>query len=235
MRLPEESRSMRPLVFTLPVTLALALTAAPALADEKCSGEVTAAFAKQAAAPKFRTIMTHPVEEGTVERTMNLVRPNRFHTKTIAPQIAGHMETISIGQWAWSSDGESWQEIKPNIAKMIELDVAAMSAPAKVSANFSCLGTVNYEAKDYAGYRADPGKGDDGVELAATVYVDAASGLPMFNIVAPVAGEGPSRLKAVYSYGDDITVEAPAGFAMPAAKKPDAAPAAAAPAPEKKD
>ena len=186
------------------VVLALATSAAPALADEKCTGEVAAAFTKQAAAPKFRTVMSHPVEEGIVERTLNLVRPNRMHSITNAPQIAGHIETISIGQWAWTSDGESWEEMKPNVAKVIEMDVARMSAPAAVNANFTCLGKVAYEGKDYAGYRADPGKGDDGAELAATVYVDEATGLPAYNIVAPTA-DGKPRLKAAYAYGDDIT------------------------------
>lgn len=213
------------------LALALAATTVPALADEKCSGEVAAAFTKQAAAPKFRTVMTHPVEGGVVERILNLVRPNRLHSITNAPQIAGHIETISIGQWAWSSDGESWEEMKPNIAKMIEMDVAKMAAPAAVSANFSCLGKVNFEGKDYAGYRADPGKGDDGIELAATVYLDEATGLPAYNIVAPTSGDGSPRLKAMYGYGDDISVEAPEGFAVPAAKTEGApAPAAAPPA-----
>ncbi len=215
---------MRPVVFAF----SLVAAAVPALADEKCSSEVAAAFAKQAEAPKMRTIMVHPGGEGTVTRTISLVRPDRIHVITDAPhEQAGHMETISIGKWAWGSESDgSWSEHKPNVAKVIEMDVQKMSAPAAVSANFTCLGPQNYEGKDYVGYRADPGKGDDGVELAATIYVDAATGRPAYNIVAPTAGGNP-RLKASYSYGDDISVEVPEGFTPKADAAAPNAPAVA--------
>jgi hypothetical protein len=198
--------------------------AAPALADEACTGAVKAAFAKQAEAPRMRTVMNHAGGEGSVTRTINLIRPDRLHMITEAPhEEAGRLETISIGKWAWGAESDgSWTEHKPNVAQMIQLDVQRMSAAPEVSANFSCLGKVAFEGKDYIGYRADPGKGEDGVELAATIYVSEASGLPELNVVAPTTGEGPPRLKAVYSYGDDIAVEAPAGFAMPAEKSRDA-------------
>ena len=221
---------MRSVVFAV----ALVTAAAPALADEKCTGELAAAFTKQSQSPKMRTIMTHPGGEGTVTRSILLVRPDRLHTITDAPhEAAGHVETISIGQWAWGSDSDgSWTEHKPNVAQMIALDVAKMAAPQTVGANFSCLGKVAFEGKDYTGYRADPGKGEDGVELAATVYVDVATGMPAHNIVAPTSGGGPNRLKAAYTYDDDIAVEAPDGFAKPVERKTDAAaPAAPAAAP----
>lgn len=200
--------------------LVLAAATAPALADEKCTKEVADAFAKQGQTPKMRTVMTHAGGEGTVTRTITLVRPNRMHAVTEAPhEEAGRIETISIGKWAWGSDSDGgWSEHKPNIARMIEMDVEKMAAPQTVGANFSCLGAVNVEGKDYTGYRADPGKGDDGVELAATIYVEPASGLPALNIVAPTAG-GDARLRAVYTYGDDIVVEPPAGFVTPKEEK----------------
>ncbi|MGQ0671689.1 MAG: hypothetical protein ACT4N2_02250 [Hyphomicrobium sp.] len=209
----------------LSVVAALAMVAGPAVADEKCTGEVAAAFAKQATTPQMRTIITHPAEGGAVTRTISLVRPNRLHMVTDAPQQeAGHLETISIGKWAWGSDGQDdWTEHKPNVAQMIGLDVERMAAPATVSANFTCLGKVSYEGKDWTGYRADPGPGDDGVELAATVYVDEASGLPGYNIVAPTAGDAAPRLKTVYSYGDDIVVNPPPGFGEPSGDKSGAA------------
>jgi hypothetical protein len=218
---------MRSLTLGLALGSALALAATPAHADEKCTGEVQAAFAKQGGVPKMRTVMTHTAtgEGGTVTRTVSLVRPNRLHMVTeAANQEAGRLETISIGQWAWGAESDgSWTEHKPNVAKMIELDVAKMAGPQQVGNNFSCLGKAAYEGRDYTAYRADPGKGDDGVELAATIYVDPASGLPAYNVVAPTSGDATARLKQAYSYGDDITVDPPAGFAVPAAKTDGAA------------
>lgn len=214
---------------SLIVFAAVAASATAAVADEKCTGEVRAAFLKQAQAPKIRTVMTHPGGEGTVTRTITLIRPNRMHAITEAPhEAAGRIETISIGKWAWGSDSDgAWSEHKPNVARMIEMDVQSMAAAQTVGNNFSCLGKVSYEGKEYTGYRADPGKGDDGVELAAVIYVDE-TGMPALNIVAPTAGEGAPRLKAVYSYGDDITVDPPSGFGIK-----EEAPAAPADVPQK--
>lgn len=214
---------------SLIVLAAVGLSATAVFADEKCTSEVRSAFEKQATAAKMRTVMTHPGGEGTVTRTITLVRPNRMHAITEAPhEAAGRIETISIGQWAWGSDSDgAWSEHKPNVARMIEVDVQAMAGPQAVAANFTCLGKVAYEGKEYTGYRADPGKGDDGVELAAIIYVDA-SGMPAFNIVAPTAEGGAPRLKAVYTYGDDISVEPPPGFGIK-----QEAPAASADVPQK--
>ena len=83
---------MRSVVFA--ATLALAAT--PALADEKCTGELAAAFTKQAQAPKMRTTMVHAGGEGTITRTILLVRPDRLHTITDAPHEAAGTTRRSI-------------------------------------------------------------------------------------------------------------------------------------------
>ena len=199
------------------VLLAAGLSGTPLLADEKCSGEVAAAFLRQQEKPKLRTVMTNVIETGTVERTLDLVRPDRLYTRVVATSDPGAVETVVVQTWAWTNNGSGWEEMKPNVAGMMSRDVTAMAAPQKVTANFTCLGKVSFEGKEYLGFKADPGKGDDGVELAATVYVDGATGLPAYNVVAPTAGGEAVRFKAHYSYADDITVEAP--VEMPAAAK----------------
>lgn len=218
------------------VLLALGLAGTPLHADEKCSGEVAAAFLKQQDKPKLRTIMTNPIDTAIVERTLDLVRPDRLHSRVVSSGDKGYVETVVVQKWAWMNSGAGWEEVKPNVAGAMSRDVAEMAAPQKVTANFSCLGKVAYEGKEYLGFRADPGKGDDGVELAATVYVDAASGLPAANVVAPTSGDGAFRFKAHYSYDDGITVEAPVEMPSAAASAPASAPVLAPEnaAPEKK-
>ena len=200
------------------VLLALGLAGTPLHADEKCSGEVAAAFLKQTEKPKLRTAMMNTIDTGIVERTLELVRPDRLHTRVVATENPGAVETIVIRTWAWMNGGTGWEEMKPNVAGAMSRDVADMAAPQKVTANFTCLGKVSYEGNELLGYRADPGKGNDGVELAATVYVDGASGLPAYNVVAPTSGDGAVRFKAHYTYEDDIAIEAP--IEMPDAAGP---------------
>jgi hypothetical protein len=82
--------------------------------------------------------------------------------------------------------------------------------PPKVSAEFTCLGTVAYEGKDYLGYRTAPEKGNDGVELARTIYIDGSTRLPAFNIIAAVKDGATPLLKETYSYPTDLVIEKPA-------------------------
>ena len=62
----------------------------------------------------------------------------------------------------------------------------AVTAPPKAGADFSCLGKVAYDGKDYLAYRTAPEKTEKGAELARTIYVDPATGLPAFNVIAEV-------------------------------------------------
>jgi hypothetical protein len=202
------------------------------VADDMCRGELEAAFNKQASIPKLRTVITNPIQggiSGTVERTVDAVRPDRVYSRVKSSAEEGLAETIVIGPYAWSNSGMGWDEVKPNIAKVMSLDVIEMMKPQKVGADFKCLGNVTVEGKEYLGYKGAPGKGDDGTELETTVYVDPTSGLPVYNIIAPVKGEAPPVLKAAYSYGDDIIVEAPMAPSQAIIERPAAVAPADAP------
>lgn len=194
------------------IVAGLVVLSGSAMADEKCRAELDAAFAKQSAVPKMRTLIVNPITgatEGTVTRTIDLVRPDKVHSSTQSSAEEGIAEAVVMGRWAWSNNGMGWEEVKPNIAHTMAEDVAKMAQVQAVSANFNCLGKVAFEGKDYLGYRSDPGKAPDGAELVTTVYVDGTSGLPVYNVITPATGNGPFRFKATYTYTDDIVVEAP--------------------------
>ena len=46
--------------------------------------------------------------------------------------------------------------------------------------------------------------------MARTIYVDPASGLPAFNVVAALAGTADPVMKVKYSYPTDVEIIAPA-------------------------
>jgi hypothetical protein len=201
-------------------------------ADGKCRGELEAAFIKQASIPKLRTVIANPIQggmSGMVERTVDAVRPDKVYSRVKSTAEEGLAETIVIGSYAWSNNGMGWDEIKPNIAKVMSLDVVEMMKPQKVSADFTCLGKVTYEGKEYQGYKGAPGKSEDGTELETTVYVDPASGLPAYNIVSPVKGNAPPVLRIAYSYPEDIVIEAPMAPSQAIVERPTAVAPADAP------
>ena len=194
------------------IFIGLVAGAGLSFADDKCKGELEAAFNKQASIPKLRTVISNPIQggmAGTVERTVEVVRPDKVYSRVKSTAEEGLAETIVIGAYAWSNSGMGWDEVKPNIAKVMSLDVIEMMKPPKVGADFNCLGKVAYEGKEYLGYKGVPGKSEDGTDLETTVYVDGATGLPAFNIISAVKGEAPPVLKAAYTYSGDIVVEAP--------------------------
>jgi hypothetical protein len=84
-----------------------------------------------------------------------------------------------------------------------------VATPPKVSAEFSCLGTVTFEGKDNLGYQTAPEKGQDGIEVARTIYVDPATGLPAFNIIGAVNSAADPLVEEAYTYPTDIVIEDP--------------------------
>ncbi len=172
--------------------------------------EIEAAFLKQQKSPAWRTVITSETETGKQEQTFEYIPPNKVYRKVLIVGQEPPIETIGIGQWAWSNQGSGWGELQPPIAKLIsEQTKQTVEAPPQVSAEFSCLGKVSYEGKEYLGYRTAPEKGADGVELARTIYIDPESGLPAYNIIAPVKDTGAAIRKEAFTYSADIVIEKP--------------------------
>jgi hypothetical protein len=199
------------------VILAATAAAGPTLAD--CKGEVEAAFQKQRTLKSFRMTVKAPKDDGTVvEQVTDYVLPDKMHQSIIAPDEEKPLETIAISKWAWSNQPGYWEELKPYFAQLIAEDIRSrLVDPLKLAAEFECLGKVTLEGKEYLGYRTEPEAFKEGPPVARTIYVEEASGLPAFNIVAAVAPDAKPVFKAEFSYPTDIVIEAP--LAMPTEAK----------------
>ena len=201
------------------ITTALALYSGAAQAG--CKDEVAAAFEKQRTSPAFRVQMSQPAPAGEVSMTVDYLPPDRMVQTVNGPGMPSEQQTLVVGDRAFSGTAGAWQELLPQFSQSVVANVkSAIGQSQSNLGDFDCLGTVPFEGKSYLGYRtkplAEPGAGKDAI--ARTLYIDAATGLPAFNIVAPVSGPEPVVMKAVYSYPSDIVIEAPANARVQGSK-----------------
>lgn len=195
----------------IPLALALLVIipgAGPALACDS-KAELEAAFLKQQQQKAWRTIVISKSEAGEQQQTFEYIPPDRVYRKVVVVGQEPGIETIGIGQWAWSNQGTGWGELQPPMARMIaEQVMQTTTVPPKVSADFACLGAVDFEGKKYNAYQTTPEKDPvAGGELARTIYVDPETGLPAFNVIAPPGGA--PVVKEAYTYPSDIAIEKP--------------------------
>jgi hypothetical protein len=189
-----------------------AVLAGPALADEKCRGEVAAAFNKQRASRAFAMTTELKTPSGVVEIKAEYQPPDRMRQTVTAPGQE-MLETVLYGQRAYSRQGSKWEELMPAVAQTIIAQVrAATIDPPKEVGNFDCMGTTTLDGKEYLAYRsvekqADAGAATGAPQLHRTIYLDPKTGLPALNIVA---GDGPNAetvFKATYDYPEKIEIE----------------------------
>lgn len=186
---------------------------APAHAED-CSKDVLAAVEKQRTSKAFRVSMVQPTAEGPVKMTVDYVPPDRMLQTVTGDHMPGEQQTMLVGTRAFAGSAGGFEELLPHLAQSVVSEVkTAVSKPENVGA-FECAGKQTFEGKEYLAYRAvdkdaKPGTSDD-VLLARTIYVDEATGLPAYNVVAAVSGKVPPVMKVDYTYPTDVVIEAPA-------------------------
>lgn len=199
--------------------VAFAILAVPqARAGDECRAAVEAAFDKQrTVATGFRFAAEIPGEQGKTLMTIDYLPPDRMYQRVEAPGHDKSIETIAIQRWAWGTMGGGWEELQPQFAQSIIAHVRSMLIdPPKITAEFTCLGKVTIDGKERIAYRADQPNAEaasapDAPQLARTIYVDEANGLPVANIVAREDGKEGAIFDGRYTYPTDIRIEAPIG------------------------
>ena len=213
MTIPAPSRMTSVLVVFAVVA---ALPSIADAADDACRIAVQTAFDKQRQSKGYRFAASMPGPQGATKMTIDYLPPDRMYQKVEAPGHPAPVETIAIQRWAWGTMGGGWEELQPQFAQSIISHVReTLVSPPPITAAFACLGKVKLGDKDYLAYRADqPSQAAADLkapQLARTVYVDEATGLPAANIVAENDGKGAPVFDGRYSYPTDIVIEAPVG------------------------
>ena len=210
----------------LPATAAFALSAlalCPA-ARADCSSEVVDAVAKQSQQKSYRMDSNVISEQGPLKMTVEYLLPDRMRqVAVLAIDPTKPIETILVGNKAWSNTGEGWQPVADEDVEILtsQLKMAASSSPESVG-EFDCIGVETIDGHSQRGYRGKPPKmkglkNKDGTEQQSTarndavriVYIDTESGLPARSIFAKVDQIDTPIFKEVYSYPPDIKIEAP--------------------------
>ena len=170
--------------------------------------DIEAAYTKQMTGKGWRHVITSTDADGQPqEEVYEFINPDRMYRKVVTRGEA--IETIGIGKWAWTNIGGGYSELQPQFAQMVASRREQAFVKPAVTVEFSCLGKVSYEGKEVFGYQTKADAQPDGTMLARTIYVDAATGLPVFNVVsAPDKTDKPVR-KEVYSYPEKIEIEKP--------------------------
>lgn len=201
-------------VFALPLLMSAALAEDKSADRSSCKEEVAAAFAKQRASKAFRMESKVKAVAGVVDVDVEYVPPDRMSQKIVAPGQPTPLETVLVGNRAWSRQGGDWRELMPAIAATIVAQVReTVVDPPKVVGEFECLGETSFDGKTYIAYRsvedtsAAPQSSAIEGPVHRTIYVDPESGRPVINIVAGEDPDADPLFKGVYSYPTDIVIE----------------------------
>lgn len=190
----------------------------PAFAED-CTKQVLDAFQKQRTSKAFSVAMQQPSAEGLITLRVDYLPPDKMLQTVTSPAMPGEQQTMLVGNRAYAGSQGAFEELLPQYTQSIITEVRnALGDPGKQLGSFECKGKVAFEGKDFITYTAIDAAAPKDVPpdkvLARTIYVDEASGLPMFNIVAQAGGKSDPVVKASYAYPADLVIEEPKGAPM---------------------
>lgn len=198
---------------TIILVASLAL-AGPAFAEADCKQQVDQAFAKLREAKGFRLETTITNDQGTLSMRAEYMLPDRMHQVVKLGSSPMPMEMIVIGQKAWSNQGNGWAELPPKFAETVAQQIKETVAEApKGATDYKCLGPKEFEGKTYAHFQGIlPAPLESSVAATSNqqnIYVDAASGLPVRNIVTPLSQPDKRLFDGTFSVLSDLAIDPP--------------------------
>lgn len=198
------------LLFVAAAALAVATPAYAAGTD--CSADVLTAIRKQLSLKAFRVEFSQPTAEGEAHMQIDYMPPLRMLQTVTSPAMPGEQQTMLVDNRAFAGSGGSFEELQPQFTQSIIAEVAqALARPSKLE-GYDCLGTVKYDNQDLVGYRFEDkthAQADATKVMTRTIYVDPKTGLPAYNVIAPLAENAKPLREVKYSYPTDINIVAP--------------------------
>jgi hypothetical protein len=194
------------------------LAAGPALAD--CSTEVALAVNSQGKQKFLRKETSMITEAGPAKMVVEYHTPDRMR-QVLTPLTEGKaVESVVVGEKAWTNNGEGWKQAPSNEAdQLVQFMIKSIAQVYQEVGKFECTGTETIEGRELRGYRgidepppAAPGKKAEEKmknEAVRMVYLDPKTGLPARSILARPGFLDKPIFKEVYSYPDSIVIEPP--------------------------
>jgi hypothetical protein len=202
-------------------TLVLAATAmagGPAFAD--CSTEVALAVNSQGKQKFIRKETDMITERGPAKMIVEYATPDRMR-QVLTPLTEGKaVESLVVGEKAWTNNGEGWKESPPGETdQLVQFMIKSVAQVYQEVGKFECVGTATFDGRELRGYRgldepppAAPGKKVEETtknEAVRMVYLDPATGLPARSFLARKGYLDKPLFQEVYSYPDKIEIEPP--------------------------
>lgn len=194
------------------------VAAAPALAD--CSTEVAIAVNSQGKQKFIRKETNMITEAGPAKMVVEYATPDRMR-QVLTPLTEGKpVESIVVGDKAWTNNGEGWKQAPPGEAdQLVQYMIKSIAQVYQEVGKFECTGTETIDGRELRGYRGidEPPPGPPGKKTEPTtkneavrmVYLDPATGLPARSILARKEFLNKPIFQEVYTYPDKIEIEPP--------------------------
>ena len=194
------------------------LAAAPAFAD--CSTEVALAINSQGKQKFLRKETNMITEAGPAKMVVEYATPDRMR-QILTPLTEGKpVESVVVGDKAWTNNGEGWKESPSHEAEqLVQFMIKSIAQVYQEVGKFECTGLETVDGKELRGYRGldDPPPSAPGAkpeekmknEAVRMVYLDPATGLPARSILARPGHLDKPLFKEVYTYPDNIVIEPP--------------------------
>lgn len=192
------------------------LTAGAALAD--CSTEVALAVNSQGKQKFLRKETNMFTEQGPVKMTVEYQTPDRMR-QVLTPLTEGKgVESVVVGDKAWTNNGEGWKEAPQQEAdQLVQYMIKSIAQVYQEVGKFECLGTETVDGRELRAYRgldeapSDPKKQASAPknEAVRIVYLDPATNLPARSIFARKGFLDKPLFKEIYTYPDKIEIEPP--------------------------
>jgi hypothetical protein len=193
------------------------LAAGSAFAD--CSTEVALAVNSQGKQKFIRKETNMITEAGPAKMVVEYATPDRMR-QIMTPLTEGKaVESIVVGQKAWTNNGEGWKEAPAGETdQLVQFMIKSVAQVYQEVGKFECVGTSTVDGRELRGYRGidEPPPGVKKTEemtkneAVRMVYLDPATGLPARSILARKGFLDKPLFKEVYSYPDKIEIEPPA-------------------------
>jgi len=205
------------------LALAVAFGAAAAgAAFADCSTEVALAVTAQGKQKFLRKETNMFTEAGPAKMIVEYATPDRMR-QVMTPLTEGKpVESIVVGDKAWTNNGEGWKEAPPaETTALVQFMIKSIAQVYQDVGKFECVGTETVDGRELRGYRGldddpppIPGKKDvkpqkPKNEAVRMVYLDPATGLPARSILARAGFVDKPIFKEVYTYPDKIEIEPP--------------------------
>lgn len=213
--------------------LALLVATGTTHAFADCKSEVEKALQKQRESGAFRMEVDMISQDGPMKMTVDYKLPDRMRQVVRLAIDPKPVETILVGQKAWSNHGEGWTPLSPDLTTgLIQQFKETVGGDMPGVGEFDCMGSVVVEGKEvmsYRGYDEQPGserivgkaaeeaknKPKEPDAPVRMFYTDPKTGLPVRSVFGRASRLDRPVFKAVYTYPTDIVIEEPKDVKAP--------------------